>query len=285
MKICICAATCFLALLNVTPLSAGEPSASFKSTKEVIVEPAPKWWDAEVSTGWDSHYIFRGVDIIPGSSLYWVNANFAVRPWENGTFRAGAWSAWGLTNTEYKELDIFADYTHTFGNFSITAGYTLYSVFPDNHSHTLFSHELNLGAAYEFDLGFMTLTPGAVYYFNIGPAPGGDWGLAPQASSFLSLRLDGSIPVYKKIVKIDPWLGLGINFRYNASDDPGAIPGNDGRPNFTGFNNFEFGVRVPIQITSVLSVSGYVASTFQWARLVGTAPAIVWSGVQVDLAF
>jgi len=276
------AVACAATLVNTSVVFAGES----KVVKEVIVEEeARKWWGAALSTGWDSRYIFRGVDIIPGSSLSWTKLNVTVSPWENGTFLVGAWVAFGLTNSSYKEVDIYASYTHTFGNLTLTTGYTFYDIMPGVGSDNLYSNELNVGANYLFDVGFMKITPGVYYFFNIGPAVGGTDGVSPEAGSYLSFRLDTSIPIKKDVISVDPYFAFNLNFRYNQSEDPDSVPGNDGRPFFSGVNNIEFGARIPWRINDTITVSGYVAASFQWYDLIGTAPGLVYGGADVTFAF
>ena len=64
-------------------------------TKAVVVEEeAAKWWSVKATTGWDSLYMFRGVNVLGnGNGLYWLGGSVGVTPWENGSFTAGVWYA------------------------------------------------------------------------------------------------------------------------------------------------------------------------------------------------
>lgn len=264
------------AALLASPAFAG--SKTFK--EEIIIEEPTQWWNAELSTGWDSLYMFRGINVLRndqsyGSSLYWTDLNVTFNLTENDFLTFGAWMAFGLQKTDYKEFDAYVAYTRTIGNLALTLGYTFYYVLTD----PLYSHELMAGAGYEFDLGFMSLTPGIYYFFNIGP-DSETTGIAAEASSFLEVRLDGSASLYNDgVISAEPWISWGTNFRYNAN---GA-----GNP-FNGLNNIELGLALPVQLSSVVSIAPYVA--FSQAingnsGLLDTRRSTFWGGGAVTFSF
>ena len=243
--------------------------------KKIIVEEDTKWWGAALSTGWDSLYMFRGVNVLSndhyGSGIYWTDLSFTWNITENDSLSVGTWIAFGTGSTDYKELDVYTDYTHTWGDFSLSFGYVFYDVW----SSPVYSHELSVTAAYEFDLGFMTLTPSLFYAFNVGPGLD-NGGFTPEASSWLAASVTGNIPVYKKIIAIAPWITFGTNFRYNSNDD-GHF--------FTGANNLELGIGIPVQINDVISLYAYGAYSNQWYNLLGTEPSTFWGGASVTFSF
>ncbi len=268
------------ALLTSSALLAGE-GKSFK--EKVIVEEveATQWWNASLSTGWDSLYMFRGVNIIPGfenygSSLYWTDLSVTFNLTENDFLTIGTWVAFGLTDTNYKEFDAYAAYTHTFGDFSVSLGYTYYHILSTTYG--LYSHELSAGAAYSIALGPVTITPGINYFFNLGPKPG-QRGFAEQASSYLEGRIDVEVPIYKDVVALTPWTSFGTNFRYNftAKSDPPSP--------FNGGNDWQIGVALPITLSEVVSIAPYGAYSYQWNDLVGTKPSTFWGGGSVTFSF
>ena len=138
------------------PLLAGDGK---KVEESVVAEKeARKWWGASLSTGWDSLYMFRGVNVLRfdqdgnkqnyGSSLYWTQLNVSFMPTENDTISLGSWMAFGLSRTNYKELNAFANYVHTFGDLSVGVGYTFYYYL----ASVLYQNELNASVAYTFKL-------------------------------------------------------------------------------------------------------------------------------------
>lgn len=273
--------------LTGTSLFAGD-GKTFK--EKVVVEEPTQWYNAALSTGWDSLYMFRGVNVLShgaygntdeyGSGIYWTDLSFTWNITENDFLTVGSWMAFGTQNTSYKELDVYASYTHTIGDLALSAGYTFYYVFPEGSD--LYANELNVKAAYTFDLGFMSVVPSIAYYFNLGPNYGSSTsGLVKSASSYLLLRVDGSIPVYKDIVSLAPWIAYGTNFMYNPKlTEEGTTAF------FNGANNLEFGLGLPVKLNDVISVYGYVAYSYAFENLWGTTnPSTVWGGAKVTFSF
>jgi len=268
--------TCLLAGLPLTPtLTAGE-GKSFK--EEIIVVEEVQPWGAELTAGWDSLYMFRGVNVIRGdqnygSSLAWTDLNTTWNITANDSITAGVWLAFGVDRTDYKEVDAYIGYTKTIGDLSLGFGYIFYDAF----SGPLYSHELNWSAAYTFNLPKgITITPGLIYYLNLGPDANDGYGIAETGSSFLQARIDAGIPLYKDIISLEPWVAFGASFGYNYLDDGSTL---------TGANNLELGVSLPIKINDTITVSGYAAYSNQWANLVGTEPNTFWGGAKVTFSF
>ena len=279
------------AVLAGSPLLAQSTSTDGKTFKDKVVVEAPtKWYGASLSTGWDSLYMFRGVNVLHnaygnnsgyGSGIYWTDLEFDWNITPNDVLAVGSWAAFGTSNTSYKEVDIYTSYTHTIGkDLALSAGYIFYYVFPTGSN--LYSNELNVKAAYTFHLGSATLTPSVAYFFNIGPNLDTSVnGLAKSASSYLLLRLDGSVPLYKDIVSLAPWISYGTNFFYNS-----RLTNENTLQFFNGANNIEIGLAVPVKINSVISVSGYVAYSYAFYNLDGTTnPSTVYGGAKVTFSF
>jgi hypothetical protein len=195
----------------------------------------------------------------------------------------------------YKELNIPIKYTRTIDNLTLGLGYTFYwytartkvasgaiggqNFILTQNGGDSYANELNVSAAYELDLGFMTLTPSATYFFNLGPDKDtSDVGGVALGSSYLDLRLNGSIPLYKDIVSLDPYTALGLNFGYNTE---GATLNY-----FNGFNNWEGGVAMPIALSENITLSGYVAYSYAFVNINGTTlPSTFWAGANLAFAF
>lgn len=275
------------AVLTGSALFAGD-GKTFK--EQVVVEEPTQWYNAALSTGWDSLYMFRGVNVLShnaygdtdnyGSGIYWTDLSFTWNITPNDFLTIGSWVAFGTQHTSYKEVDVYTNYTHTFGNLALSAGYIFYYVFPEGSD--LYANELNVKAAYTFDLGFMSIVPSIAYYFNLGPNYGSsDTGLVKAASSYLLLRVDGNIPVYKDTVALAPWIGFGTNFQYNS-----RLQENGNLDFFNGANNLEFGLGLPIKLNKVVSLYGYVAYSYAFYNLAGTTnPSTLWGGAKVTFSF
>jgi hypothetical protein len=270
-----------LVAFAATPLFAGT-GKTFKETV-VVEEEESSWYNAALSTGYDSLYMFRGVNVLRtgsyGSGLWWTDANFTWNISDNDTLTVGGWQAFGLSKASYREFDAYLNYLHSFGDLAVGLGYTFYYVYPPGGQD--FANELNAKAAYAIDLGFMTLTPAATYYFNLGPDndTGAANGVVNTASSYLDLRVNGSIPVIKDVLSIDPWAAFGLNFDYNLANGQG----------FDGANNLEFGVALPWKVNDIITISGYVAYSYAFERFTGvyalTPADTFWGGGKVTFAF
>jgi hypothetical protein len=271
------AAACLLASLASTAVLRAGTEKSFTSVDPVITPP----WNAELSTGWDSLYMFRGANQLPGykgygSSISWTSLSLTVNLTPADSLVLGSWAAFGLGESDYKEIDGTATYTHTIGNLSLSFGYALYAVL--NQTNGLYAHELNTTAAYELTLGPVTLTPALQYAFNLGPAPG-HRGYVEQCSSYLDLRLDANVPLVADRLALAPWVATGFNFRYNTSEK------SDPPSPFVGANHVETGLSLPLTLSSAATLTPYVAGSYQWNQLAGTRPATFWGGVAVAFSF
>ncbi|MEI6032889.1 MAG: serine hydrolase domain-containing protein [Verrucomicrobiae bacterium] len=252
-----------------------------KKGTEIAAE-AGKTFEVSLSAGWDSLYMFRGVNALRdggryGAGIAWADLNVTWSPTDEDSLSADLWHCLSTHGAAYREFDASLAYTRTLGDLSLTAGYSFYFGYaPQN----FFSHELSAVAAYELAAGPATITPSLSYYFNIGPDSGDGQGFAKSGSSFLLFRVDGHLPVFRKIVALEPWGALGMNFQYNART------GSDGEPvPFSGANNLEFGLSVPFKITRSLTVSGYAAYSRALAGLAETSSDTFWGGGSVTVSF
>jgi len=247
----------------------------------VVTEEKTSPWSGELTTGWDSLYMFRGVNQLPGyhgygSSISSTALSLTWAPTKNDSFTAATWMAFGIGESDYKEIDATLTYTRTIGALSLSAGYQLYTVLSEPGG--LYSNELVVSAAYAFTLGPVTLTPGLNYDFTLGPEPG-NHGYIPSAAGYLEARLDAEVPLYHEIITAAPWVAFGFSFGYNsAGPDESLSP-------FTGADHVELGLTVPIAITKSISLSPYVAYSRAWTNLAGTDRNTVWGGIALSFSF
>ena len=269
MKLTKIVAISSLAALAITPVFAG--AKSFKETV-VVQEEAKPAWSASLSTGWDSLYMFRGVNVLRDgvtgnewdNGIQWTAASFTYNLTENDSLTLSPWMGYGLASAQsYKEFDVALNYAHTIDALTLGLGYTFYDVM--NGGHQNYANELNASVAYNLDLGFMKLTPSVTYFYNIGPDNGDydangvnrtDRGSLSSASSYLSLRLDGSVAITDRL-SLNPYVGYGINFRQNWEDTK----------EFNGSNNVEYGVAAPFKINNTITVSAYIAQSIAFQEL------------------
>ena len=291
----IVALSSLAAVVASSSLFAG--TKSFKET--VIKEEAKPAWTGSLSTGWDSLYMFRGVNVLRsndkdyGDGIYWTGASLSYNLTANDVLTVGTWNGFSLGNdSSDKEFDLLVNYVHTIDNLSLGLGYTFYNTWGQvsGVNYAKYQNELNTSIAYAFDLGFMKLTPSATYYFNLGPdndygnGANSTNGAVDATSSFLTLRVDGNIPVNAN-VSLAPYLAYNFNFSVNTKDINAAA--NDvSTDNFNGANNFEYGLAIPVKINNTVTVSGYVAQSIATENLGGlTRQCSSWGGAKVTFSF
>ena len=241
-----------------------------------------KSFDAEISAGWDSLYMFRGVNALRdgsryGSGIAWTGVNLGWNPGASDRISLDLWNCFSTQGTAYREFDATLAYSRSFGALELGCAYAFYYGYaPDN----FYSHELSAVAAYEIELGGFTLIPSLGYFFNIGPDSAEGQGSAKAASSYLLLRVDGHLPVYHDIVALEPWGAFGVNFEYNTK------AGLDGEPvPFNGANNLEFGLSIPVKIFRELTLTGYAAYSHALTTLTETSPDTFWGGASLSFSF
>jgi hypothetical protein len=261
---------------------------------EVIVDKNPppppvveKWWSADLSFGYDSLYVFRGVSVLGTSAndgLIWTNLSGTFTPITNLSFTAGVWWANSFTAPTlasggfYNELDAYTSVTYSAGPVDLTAGYIYYNYPYLTPNGAYDTHEITLGAAYT---ALPYVTPSMTWYYDCGRFQG--W--------YSEIRLDGEIPVYGDIVTLNPMFWTSFDFGSVRKQFAGAA--NLG--GHASINDIGVGLKAVIQINEVISFSPYVKASFP----VGVGTAInenyathfngstdkVWAGANVTFSF
>ena len=113
----------------------------------------------------------------------------------------------------------------------------------EGHEHHEDSHATNAGHShntYGNELFFMLgtkaipyVTPSMLFVCDLNNTPG----------SYLEIRLDGAIPLYREIFNLQPYALLGLNLGYNTRA-------------YYGWNNFQFGLKAIWKINRAISIFG-----------------------------
>lgn len=214
----------------------------------IIVEESAPVWGAELSFGWDSQYIFRGVKQIDGS-LVWTDLAFTA-----AGFTVGTWFAEGVRD-DFNELNVLAAYTYETGPVALTAGYIFYNFPKDGGSST---HEIFAGVE-----ASMTdwLTPALYYYHDFGSINGG----------YLEATLSGDFEIVPDRVGLSPFVGLSASFQYNSDKNT--------------FNAFEYGLEVPIYLSNHIVLTGYFAGSVPMNAISGFETNHQWAGASITFTF
>jgi len=225
---------------SIAFVSATSAFAGTVVSKEVIVEEEPvQWWNAEISFGIDSKYMFRGYDqfairglpaafsnvVRSNSPLIYTDLSFSAYG-----FTAGVWYGDNLIGTRggFNELDVYADYTYSFGPVDLSVGYIGY-FFPDLDVNS--NHEAYVGAAYT---AIPYVTPSVTWYQGFGRAG--------YQGRYLEVKLEGDIPVYEGVVDVSLQPYALISYSdYNVV----------GRSNW---NHYQIGLNVTVGLSDNISV-------------------------------
>jgi hypothetical protein len=231
--------------------SASSSAASTENEKE-------RRWAAMLSTGWTSREVQYGVDQTGNYGAYTMELVVRLQ-----NLTLGGW--WGFgTGNDYQEWDFTVSSTFELGPVFITPGYNFSyqrsvveprAAGPEKETHAHSpgrTHreaqlqkerdpaESGQSSGYGHEVFFFLgtsvvphVTPGMLFVSDLVHVPG----------SYLEVRLDGEIQVYKEVLELQPYVLLGINLGYNTTD-------------YYGWNNFQFGLKATWKINRIVSIFG-----------------------------
>lgn len=213
------------AFLAAAPVKAGDP---------VVPAPAPASTEigAEVSVGYDTHYIFRGFNV--GENLVWGGVDLGVPLGEGLSLNLGTWYG-SLADSAYDELNLLAGVTKQIGNIEVGVGAIWYYFGQGiNGGGSGIEDALELGASLGASLGPIDLHLG--YYYD--------------------LEEDGS------------YIELAAEHTYEVSDRIAFVPGAlisyaDDYYGVSGFNAVGARLTMPIKLTDNATLSPYIAATWE----------------------
>lgn len=258
-----------------------ESGKSFKTLHDH--ESSERWWGASLTTGWESRHVHYGVDETGPTGAYTTELSLWV-----DRFTFGAWSGFG-TGNEFEEWNFTAAYVAELGpvffvpgyNFRYTPGFAHDHGSHDDHDdHGHDDHDDHddhgddehghVDRTYRHEIFFVLgtdiipyVTPSYVFVADLNYLPG----------VFMEFRLDGDIPLYKDIVTLEPYALLGINAGYNTREA-------------YGWNNFQFGTNLNVNLTENISVFGGINYSIAMSvlREIGE-PNVVWANCGITLAY
>ena len=239
----------------------------------------------EVSSGYDSLYMFKGVNLQPNAGIYWVGVapTWVITP--RDTIQVPFWYATsvgktiGGVNQNYREFDVPVNFNHTAGDFSLGVGYHLFTYFNLNGVNpggTGIQNELAFSSSYKIRTGSLSWIPSLSYFYELGTSNHYSYGSINPGSGFLSPQLTLNVPIYKDLVTLNPFSQYNFSFGYNYNQQHEYL---------WGGNNWQITAPVTWRINRILSLTGYVSYSYQCQSLIGTAPDTFWAGGNVTLSF
>lgn len=226
MKVTKLIALSLLALATaVGSANAGAPAKNPKAPDPVA--PVDDSLGFSLSVGYDSTYIFRGVDF--GDHLVWGSLTIPIKLTDKLTFTFAPWYG-NIADGGYDELDLVAGFTYDLGFATLGVGYTWY-YFPFSGFDT---NEPNITIAKSF--GKVNWFAGA--YCDLEADAGNEgW--------YFETGVNTSIAI-NDMVSLVPEVKVSYATDYYGQD---------------GFNNVVVKLGAPIALTKTATLTPYVAGS------------------------
>lgn len=247
---------CAALMASAATTYAGPISQPFKEPVPVIIEEEAPVWGADLTFGWDSQYIFRGVKQVSGS-LVWTDLSFYAYG-----FTVGAWFGEAVSD-DYNELNAYIAYTYDFDDlFALTGGYIFYH-FPKGGRGVRgasgdSTHELFVGV----DVTALDyVIPSLYYYHDLDLADGG----------YLEGSLMGDFEVVPGILSLNPYVALAVSFHYNS--------------NSNNWNHFQYGIEAPISLSENITLTGFFSGTVPMSAISSFETNRYWAGANITFSF
>ncbi|MEX1115564.1 MAG: hypothetical protein WEB53_09960 [Akkermansiaceae bacterium] len=243
-------------------------------------DSADRWWGVNVTTGWESRHVHYGVDESGPTGAYVNEVGVQL-----GDLSISVWNGIGTGNS-LSEWDFTVAYNIDLGPVFIVPGYNLryvpsYPVSGDDHGAEEHGEEDHAEEGGDDHEGHAHNTIGNELFISVGttlipyviPSANFIWDLNNNPGGFMELRLDGNVPVYADTVSLQPYALLGLNFGYNNDD-------------YSGWNNFQFGLQATYALTEYLSVfAGVNYSVALEALQQINQEDVVWANVGLSFAY
>ena len=228
----------------IASANAGEAPA-----KAVVEESADI--GATLAVGYNSHYIFRGINYGESQITAQVDYDLPDLPISIGAWYGNPTSGGGLNPGHGDELDLYATATRSFGSIDAWLGYTAY-IYPEGGAST---NEVGTGIGTA--VGPLDLAIGAYYDFDID-----GW--------YLDLTLSYSYVLCDQ-ASLDLAAGVSYSIDYStASDD---------------WNNVLLVASVPIALTDRATLTPYIAGSLALDAIDGFQDDELFGGISLSVAF
>jgi hypothetical protein len=223
----------------------------------------PHWWSARLATGWTSREMHYGFDETGPYGAWTTELTLRI-----DRLSLSVWSGFG-TGNDYEEWDFTTAYTFETETFFLTPGYNFRyqpGVIPHEHSESV-SHDHGTEADHEHshhqeedrkhshqDPGHLHGTYGNELFFVVGtkaiphvtPTLLFVCDLNNTPGSYLQMRIDGAVPLFRSIFVLEPYVLLGLNLGYNTTA-------------YYGWNHFQFGLKASWKINRFVSITGGIS--------------------------
>jgi hypothetical protein len=219
--------------------------------KQIVTSEKAPIVSGQLSLGYDSKYIFRGVNVIPKSGLGTSELNVQLYDF--------SFNVWGATGTDvrYQEIDFAVAYAKAFLNNHLTLGigythYTYPSIGVRDSDEVFVYASTNILQPY--------ITPTVTYYRSLRGIVGG----------YLEAKVETSYKLCN-YATLKPYALVSYDLGYNVAGN------ND-------FNNFQIGTAIEMRVGRA-KISPYVAYSIPLEALKNTQTNEFWGGVKINFEF
>lgn len=239
------------AALALASTAVAGPIADAGMMPDTLPSPSSDDLGFTLSAGYDSDYIFRGVDF--GPHLAWTGLDLAHEISEGVEMNLGAWYADDFNNNgSGNELDLYTGITVDAGPVDVSLGY-IYYYFPATGG--LDSHEIYASIATEVA------------------------GVGVELYGAHDTRTDG------QYAALSAGYGVGITDSIGADFSAGISYGWDyNTANNSDFNNVDARLAFPIALTDTATLEPYIAGSWAMSHIRASKNAF-YGGVALSVSF
>ena len=237
--------------LLITAIGAFAIANASAGDKAVVIVEESADLGATLSVGYDSHYIFRGVNYGENQVTSQIDYQLANLPIAIGAWYGNPTSGSAVNPGHGDELDLYATISQSFGSIDAWLGYTAY-LYPEGGSSTN-----EVGTGFGTAVGPFDVALGAYYDFDID-----GW--------YLDLTVGHSLELTDMIsLNLAAGVSYSIDYRVNGSD----------------FNSVLLVASLPIALTDRATLTPYIAGTFALDAIDAWQDDEVFGGVSLAVNF
>jgi len=216
--------------------------------------PNPKHVEGSVTAEYDSKYIFRGVNSLPGSGIATADAEFDYQ-----NFSLEIWQAKGVSKS-YDELDFTFKYTYEKDPFIFSGGYINYYTPNDDHLQLGYNDTQEFFVEVEYDIcSYYTAT--LKYNYDFDKIRGG----------FIEPRFAACFPWRQYKIAFEPYVSITYDLQYNSDR--------------FAWNNFQSGIEMVRKINDTLELSMTAEISVPLAAIDDFAKKEGWIGLRCSTGF
>ena len=242
-----------LLICAAAPLLAQDKEATSAKGEGTICpndEPSePDHFAVSLTTEFDSRYIFRGVNSLPGSGIATFDTQFDYKH-----FSLQIWDARGISKS-FHEMDFYVSYSYDeLEPFTFSGGYINYYTPDDDHLHLGYSDTQEVFVSIDYDIG-SRYTATLKYNYDFDKIRGG----------FIEPKFAACFPFFGNKLAFDPYVSITYDLQYNS--------------NRFVWNNFQAGIEIVRKINETLKLSATFEVSVPLAAFDQFAKKVGWVGV------